>query len=192
MMPHEPHNLDSQIRQLRSALRVSNAVCTLSVATLGVILLAGFTNPGQDTLRIKQLIVEDEKGQARIVIAAPIPDSIVGFKRQQATSGIVLMNELGEEQFGLGTTPDGSIILGMDTKKGVGDDRNTERITLSVNKNGNPQIRLLDNHTRVTISLWSNEEGGKLSFYDWTPMVDGKTEFVGVMSYGKQTGYERK
>jgi hypothetical protein len=182
----------SDVTRLQHALRRSNMVCLLSVTALSGMLLMGFArSPVQDVIRARQIIVEDEHGQARVVIAAPVPDELVGFTRQQSTSGIVIMNELGEEQFGLGTSPDGSITMGMDTRKGVGDDRNTERITFSVNKNGDPKIRLLDNHTRVTTSLWSSEEGGQIAFYDWTPMQDGKTEFVGFMNYGKESGYVR-
>ena len=180
----------TKINDLSKALKRSNTVCTLSIAALCLITLSGFVaNPVQDSIRAKQIIVEDESGQARIIIAAPIPDELVGITRQQATSGIVLLNADGDEQFGVGTTPDGSIVMGLDSVRGVGNDRNPERITLSVNKNGSPQIRLLDNHTRVTTSLWSNEEGGQISFYDWTPFEDGKTEFVGFMAYGKESGY---
>ena len=181
------------ITQLQKALRRSNAVCLLSMTALCGFLFMGFTqDPTQDVVRAKQIIVEDANGQARVVIAAPIPDAIVGFKRREPTSGIVIMNERGEEQFGLGTRPDGSIAMGFDTRKGVGDDRNTERINFSVNKNGHPQIRMLDNHTRVTTSLWSTEEGGQISFYDWTPMKDKKTQFIGTMNYGKESGYKRR
>jgi hypothetical protein len=182
-----------EITQLQKSLRRSNAVCLLSTAALCGFLFMGFTHDqNQDVIRTKQIIVEDAKGRARVVIAAPIPDAIVGFKRQQQTSGIVIMNERGEEQFGLGTNPDGSITMGMDTRKGVGDDRNTERLTFSVNKTGHPQIRMLDNYTRVTTSLWSSEEGGQISFYDWTPMKDNKTDFIGTMNYGKESGYTRR
>ena len=181
------------LARLEKSLRRSNAVCLLSVTALCGFLFMGFTQISvQDVVRAKQIIVEDAKGRARVVIAAPIPDEIVGFKRRQPTCGIVIMNERGEEQFGLGTNPDGSITMGMDTRKGVGDDRNTERINFSVNKNGNPQIRMLDNHTRVTTSLWSTEEGGQISFYDWTPMKDSKTDFIGTMNYGREARYTRR
>ncbi len=60
-----------------------------------------------DTLRLRKLVIIDEKGVERVIIAAPVPEPITlgkRFSRGGNSSGILLFDEEGNERSGYVTT----------------------------------------------------------------------------------------
>jgi hypothetical protein len=78
------------------------------------------SNLQKDVLRVRQLIVVDEKGIDRIVIG-PAPDpQIMGkrVKRRSPGNGIQLNDEKGNERAGIALLDDGSAVVGIDDQSG--------------------------------------------------------------------------
>lgn len=156
--------LATRIERLECTVRRTRLIAaTAGVALVGTWLL-GATPPSQgrqDVLRAKTLIVEDAHGRERIVLGAPMPDG-----RQYV--GMKILNAEGAEQFGLGLKTDGSVSMGFDTKPGVGDPRNRERLNMGVTASGQGWIRYLDNRTRARLRLaLDSADTPALQFLNW-------------------------
>jgi hypothetical protein len=83
---------------------------------------SGSTRAGgkADVLRVRQLIIVDDKGTNRIVIG-PIPDPQVAgkrMKRRSPATGIEVNDTTGNERVGLAILDDGSTVVGMDDELG--------------------------------------------------------------------------
>jgi hypothetical protein len=64
--------------------------------------------------------------------------------------------------------------MGFDAPPGVGDPRNRERMNLIVTPTGHAELRVLDNHTRVSACLYTDaEELAWLEFLGWVPLESG-------------------
>jgi len=82
--------------------------------------------------------------------------------------GMQILNSDGLEQFGLGLKPDGAVSMGFDTKPGVGDQRNRERLNMGVTATGQGWIRYLDNQTRARLRLaLDSVDAPSIQFMDW-------------------------
>jgi len=134
---------------------------------LGIALISSFLMAAQsrteasDVLKTQLLIVQDGQGRDRIRLGAPMPDG-----RQYV--GMQILNSDGLEQFGLGLKPDGSVSMGFDTKPGVGDQRNCERLNMGVTATGQGWIRYLDNQTRARLRLaLDSADAPSIQFMDW-------------------------
>lgn len=115
----------------------------------------------QDVVRTGQVVVMDAEGRDRIVLGAPMPDG-------REYVGMKILNADGAEQFGLGLRSDGSVSMGFDTKPGVGDPRNRERLNMGVTATGRGWIRYLDNDTRARLWLrLDSDDAPVLQFLDW-------------------------
>jgi hypothetical protein len=75
-----------------------------------------------ETLRVRKLVVLDDAGKERIVIAAPIPDPVVDGKtvkrRMAVGAGIQFKEPDGTERGGIASEDDGSFMFGIDDKSG--------------------------------------------------------------------------
>jgi hypothetical protein len=75
-----------------------------------------------ETLRVRKLVVLDDAGKERIVIAAPIPDPVVdgkAVKRRVAVgAGIQFKEPDGTERGGIASEDDGSFMFGIDDTSG--------------------------------------------------------------------------
>ena len=106
--------------------------------------------PG-DILRVRQLIIVDEKGAERIVIGAPVPDPQVMGKRlhrRSPATGIQINDASGNERGGIGMLDDGSFVVGMD------DERN-ERVDLFFLPGNGAGLGVKDEKGRNRISLFT-------------------------------------
>ena len=115
----------------------------------------------QASIRAKLLIIEDAQGRDRIVLGAPMPDG-----RQYV--GMKILNPDGAEQLGLGLKADGSVSMGFDTKPGIGNPANRERLNMGVTTTGRGWIRYLDNQARAR--MWvtlDSADAPVLQFLDW-------------------------
>ena len=118
------------------------------------------TNP--QLLRVRTLIVEDEAGQARIVLGAPMPES--GNR-----VGLRINDARGVERLGMSLQPNGNMVLGLDAPIGTGDDRNRERITLVAEQAGGAYIRFLDRRTSVPARIYLDPQNQVwMEFSDYT------------------------
>jgi len=115
----------------------------------------------QETVRTRLLVVEDADGRDRIVLGAPMPDG-------REYTGMKILDPDGAEQFGLGLRTDGSIGMGFDTKPGVGNPANRERLNMGVTAAGQGWIRYLDNQTRARMFVrLDSADSPVVQFLDW-------------------------
>ncbi len=158
-------NLAERLERLERAARRTR----LLTATAGIALLTTWLtgSSGRDqaqpqgSIRTKLLIVEDAQGRDRIVLGAPLPDG-----RQYV--GMKILNPDGAEQFGLGLKTDGSVSMGFDTKPGVGNAGNRERLNMGVTTTGRGWIRYLDNQTRARMwVMLDSADAPVLQLLDW-------------------------
>jgi hypothetical protein len=76
--------------------------------------------PG-DILRVRQLIVVDDKGAERVVVGAPLPDPQVRGERRSRRSpatGVQIKGPDGNERGGVAMLEDGTMVLGIDDENG--------------------------------------------------------------------------
>jgi len=75
-----------------------------------------------DTLRVHQLVILDEQGRDRIVIAAPLPNPMVngkvGIRRNVVSAGVQFKDPNGNERGGIAALDDGSFLFGIDDETG--------------------------------------------------------------------------
>src|SRR5688572_20392434 len=111
----------STIRSLERRIKLVTLGWLSSVLLVGA---GGWTfRPQQsDTLRVRQIVIVDEKGTERVWIGAPVPDPIVQGQRQKRVgpvSGIVVLDAKGNER-GAYVTSDvsGEVFMSLDSEKG--------------------------------------------------------------------------
>jgi hypothetical protein len=143
-MTHEQDPVDARIRLLESQVRVLKALMA-GVSVLAVVLAIVPRSQAQvtDTLRVRQLIVEDTDGRARVVLGyldAPGNTRRIGMR---------INDPKGAERFGLSFREDGTMGMGFDAPPGTGDDRNRERINIVADEKGGAHIRFLDRVAHV-------------------------------------------
>lgn len=175
----------ARIEHLERAVRRMRFLASAAAIGLVGTWLVGATWPtqSQEVVRAKAFIVEDAQGRERIVLGAPMPDG-----RQYV--GMKILNADGAEQFGLGLKPDGSVGMGFDTKPGVGDPRNRERLNMGVTATGQGWIRYLDNRTRARLRLvLDSSDAPVLQLLDWP---DDQRILVRQLGFARDTILEWK
>ncbi len=164
MAPHDDA-LATRLERLEGTVRRSR----FFAAAAGIGLLATWLSgarwqdgqQGQDVVRARLLVIEDAQGRERIVLGAPMPDG-----RQYV--GMKILNADGAEQFGLGLKPDGAVSMGFDTKPGVGNPANRERLNMGVTATGQGWIRYLDNQTRARMFVrLDSTDAPVVELLDW-------------------------
>lgn len=96
----------------------------VSTCLILVLFFERFHNPQptSDTIRVRRLIVLDETGRERIVIASPLPDPKVdgktGKRRNAVSAGIQFKDPDGTERGGIAALDDGSLLFGIDDELG--------------------------------------------------------------------------
>jgi hypothetical protein len=163
-MTSEHDAVGARIRRLELQVRALR-VLLASVAVLAMLLAAVHRPQAQqatDSLRVRQLIVEDSDGRARIVLGyldAPGNRSRIGLR---------INDPRGAERFGLSYKDNGSMGMGFDAPPGTGDDRNRERINIVADEKGSAHIRFLDRRTSVASRMYLDEQNQVwLSFSDF-------------------------
>lgn len=164
-MTYEREAMDARIRllerQVRTLKMTATAVAVLAIAL--AIVPRPLAQQATDTLRVRQLIVEDGDGRSRIVL---------GYLDPQGTNrriGMRINDPAGIERFGVAFMNEGSMVMGFDAPPGTGDDRNRERINLVADEKGGAHIRFLDRRTSVVSRMYLDDQNrGWLSFSDFT------------------------
>ena len=165
-MADEVNRLGARVRALEAQLLVLKLVAAGAVVAGAVLATMSHTQAQQatDTLRVRQLIVEDTDGRARIVLGYLDAD---GNHRRM---GIRLNDPRGAERVGLSyRQDDGSVVFGLDAPPGTGDDRNRERITLVADGKGGAHLRFLDRKTNAVSRMYLDEQDKVwMQFSDFT------------------------
>jgi hypothetical protein len=104
-----------------------------------------------DTVRVHRLIVLDNAGKERIVIASPLPDPVVNGKtikrRTGVSAGVQFKDPDGTERGGIASEDDGSFMFGVD------DERGNERAHLYYIPKRGPGVYLQGDNGRQVLSL---------------------------------------
>jgi hypothetical protein len=163
-MPHELELLQNQMNRLEHQLRwFKIAAVVLAVLAIAFALSPRSSAQQPDSLRVRQLIVEDSNGRPRVVLG-PL-DAPGNYRR----IGMRINDPNGAERFGVSYKEDGVVGLGLDAPPGTGDDRNRERINLVADEKGGAWIRFLDRRTSVVSRMYLDEQNRAwLSFSDFS------------------------
>ena len=112
-MPHELDSLRVQMDRLEHQLWwFKIAAVVLAILAIAFALAPRSSAQQPDSLRVRQLIVEDAEGRARVVLG-PL-DS--GKNRR---IGMRINDTNGVERFGVALTDDGSMVIGLDAPPGA-------------------------------------------------------------------------
>jgi len=129
------------------------------VLTVGVVLVSAWTWQSKsetvDTLRARQIVLVDEKGTERVYIGSPVPDPMMGGKRQKRRSpatGLILNDADGNETGGFSVLSDGTLAF-------CGDYKGYERLCLYFLPNGKSGLLVEDENQKDRVSLGINDSG---------------------------------
>lgn len=153
-------------RQLRRAKLLALALASIMISTAAI----AWTSTAQpQVLRVRGIIVVDDRGRERIYLGSPVPDPAEG-KRIAPGTGFVINDSIGLERFGLNLFPNGMVVMGFDAPRGKGDERNRERINIVADGEGLGYIRLLgrDAGAKAFLRLDADNQA-YLDFVDFQP-----------------------
>ena len=164
----EQPSLNARVASLEWRLRRTRLLVAVFAALAIAAPLVAWRSAEPEVLRVRALIVVDERGRERVVIGAPIPEP--AGRRIAPATGLAINDSAGAERFGLGLFPNGRVVMGFDAPPGTGDDRNRERITLVADSQGGAHIRFLDRTTRAKAFLrLAADNQVYLDLLDWQP-----------------------
>jgi len=167
-----------RVAQLERQLRLVKGIA--GVAAVVTMMLA--TVPGTraqqatDALRVRQLIVEDAAGRARVVLGyldAPGNTRRIGMR---------INDPAGAERFGLSFIDNGSLVMGFDAPPGTGNDANRERISIAADEKGGAHLRCLDRLTSVASRMYLDDQNRvwmQFSDFTQTPAILRRYGLVG-------------
>jgi len=116
-----------------------------------------------DVLRVRGLIIVDEKGRERILLGAPVPKT-TERKRQDDATGMLVLGEDGADRVAVGYTPDpqilGKVVKRISPSAGINfmDKNGNERGGFGVLEDGRVNLGL-DYSTREAVSLFADDKG---------------------------------
>ncbi len=154
----DPKDVLAEVAQLRRQLRATWALAGLTLV-IGVAVGAAPRRAAEgDHLRVRSLVVVDDAGVERVMIAAPLPDPLMLGRRVDrggAAHGILVFDEEGNERGGYVTT-DGypNVLLTVDNL-----DRQAGM--LLAEPSGGATLQLVDRDRSV--ATLSASDGPKLS-----------------------------
>ncbi|MBK0014455.1 hypothetical protein [Stenotrophomonas sp. S41] len=152
---------------------------TLGVSTLAL-LVSGWnawnlhhSQSPQRVIEARGLVIHDDKGQARVILGAPVPDPLSKGKpqgpRATALSGMILLGPDGSERGGYGTSDrGGEALLTLDDASGT-----TEVFKVVANPDRGASLMVRhQNNTGAMLTSWQGKP--ELVFLDDT----GQTYYV--------------
>jgi hypothetical protein len=117
-------SLESRLKRWERLLILVVVGWIVTACFVAVLLSRSFHNPQSafDTVSVRRLIVLDDAGRERIVIASPLPDPVVNGKtrprRTQVSAGVQFKDPDGTERGGIASEADGSFMFGIDDEHG--------------------------------------------------------------------------
>lgn len=164
-MAQDIPSVEDRIAGLERSLRRTRFTLRSLVAGVCLAAAAGFTHDStqtSDELRTRRLVIVDDSGHVRIVLAQDPPNT----QRMARATGLTLYDDKGSERAGFATLGDGSVVLGMDAPLGVGAPMR-DRIGLKVYPDGSAYMMLIDNQTRAVAKLESDGAAGGVQVFKW-------------------------
>jgi hypothetical protein len=145
--------LDARVRQLERMLRQFQigAVVVVVAAVAAAYLYFDASVSADEAakiLRVRGLIIEDAQGHERMLLGAPTP-TVPGRKRQEETTGLIVLGENGADRMVMGYAPDPQSGGRISRRIGSGPG-------LAINdKDGNERagLGMMDNDGRVSLGL---------------------------------------
>ncbi|QQS40391.1 MAG: hypothetical protein IPM63_13615 [Acidobacteriota bacterium] len=118
--------VDQRVKRLEKQLRLALVIGLLFLGLFVLTASSGRTGDEQvfEKIRVRQIIVVDEKGVERIYIGSPVPDPKADgqqIQRIAPVTGITMNDENGNERNGWGIFPDGRQTFCLDYDKGIGE-----------------------------------------------------------------------
>jgi hypothetical protein len=201
--------LQIRLKRVEQRLRLFQVVIALGAAVLGVAIFLALqsnllSDRSRDVLRVRGLVIEDDKGHERVLIGAPIP-KVAGRKRQDDTVGLIILGGNRADRVALSAPGPDPQINGHVTKRIgasagllVDDSEGKERGGFGV----------LDNDSRITLGLDCPggaseaislsvipEDGASLQLHDTHSFVraallerkDSAAKFYGATFHDKST-----
>ena len=153
-MTHHAYSIEERLRRLERQVRTFKMIAA-ALAALAVI-LGTLPRPAAQQaagpLRVRQLIVEDGDGRARMVLGyLDAPGNTRRF-------GMRINDPRGVERLGLSYMESGAMVMGFDAPPGTGDERNRERISIVADEAGGAHIRFLDRRTSAAARMYLDDQ----------------------------------
>lgn len=164
-MGREQDPIDARVAQLERQVRLLKGIAGVAAVLTLVLATVPRTQAQQatDALRVRQLIVEDAAGRARVVLGyldAPGNTRRIGMR---------INDPAGVERFGLSFIDNGSLVMGFDAPPGTGIDANRERISIAADEKGGAHLRFLDRRTNVVSRMYLDDQNRVwMQFSDFT------------------------
>lgn len=164
-MTHERGEIGARLQRLERQVRTLKVTALAAVVLVMILAIVPRPHAQQstDTIRVRQLVVQDVDGRDRLVLGyldAPGNTRRIGMR---------INDPKGAERFGLSYRDDGGMGMGFDAPPGTGDDGNRERINIVADEKGGAQIRFLDRRTSVVSRMYLDDQNRAwLSFSDFT------------------------
>jgi hypothetical protein len=117
-------SLELRLRRSERSFWIALFGWMVNIALGVIILLRASPDAGtiSDTIRLHKLVILDQEGKERIVIAAPLPDPLVNGRRMKrrtgVSAGVQFKDPDGTERGGIASEDDGSFMFGIDDERG--------------------------------------------------------------------------
>jgi hypothetical protein len=117
-------SLEIRMKRMERSLKLMLCSFLLLLCFLASVMLRSksIQAASPETLRVRKLVVVDDAGRERTVIAAPIPDPVVDGKtvkrRVAVGAGMQFREPDGTERGGIASEDDGSFMFGIDDASG--------------------------------------------------------------------------
>lgn len=148
--------LEERTRKLEQRLKLVICGWLLTAAVIFVSAATWQTKSETvENLRARQITIVDEKGTERMYIGSPVPDPLMGGKRQKrrvASTGVILNDADGNETAGFGVLDDGTKTMCIDHK-------GYERLCTYFLPNGRSGLLVEDENQKDRVALGLNEAG---------------------------------
>jgi hypothetical protein len=166
-MSQRLRDLEDRLDRLEIACRRWQRGAVVLLVTLVAVVAVGAARQAaiQDEVRTRKLVVVDENGVARVVIAEDPKDA----QRRSRACGIVINDKTGAERFGVGVMEDDTVNMGFDAAVGVGHAMR-DRVGIGVSPDGSAYVMLINNETKVPVRLVAEGDttkGGGVEFIDY-------------------------
>jgi hypothetical protein len=156
-----------RIDRLESSRRRWRGGAIGTFVALSALVGIGWTRQAEvtDEVRTRKLVVVDENGVPRVIIAEDPKDT----QRRSRACGIVINDKTGAERFGVGVMEDNTVNMGFDAAVGVGHPMR-DRVAIGVRPDGSGYVMLINNDTKVPVRLVAEgdtSKGGGIEFLDY-------------------------
>lgn len=168
-MSGDSFRLERRLERIERQLRRTRALLGSCLLAGAAVALAAASAPGEPgELRARALVIVDEKGTERIIMAAPLPSPAgEANPRFLPATGLMINDAEGRERFGVGLYPNGQMTMGFDAAPGQGTGGNRERLHLGVMPDGTSFIRFLSQRSGIAGRMLLNKQDRvALEFWD--------------------------